>query len=411
LIDLIYIPFVFAFGACVGSFLNVVVWRLPRGESLVHPPSRCPKCGHKLAWFDNIPVLGWLLLRGKCRYCSNSISARYPIVEFMTGALFVLYYVMFFVFQIGFFIAPGEVVSIERDWPMFALYMLLIACLLAASLIDWELFIIPLEIPYLAALIGVVVHAIIDRPGLPGSLSLDVGTGALSAGAVVGLILSIVLYRAGFIRQSFRDGEPLLEIDREQLAVEIEQARREGRDPKDLGPVPPPYTPLQIRAEMLWEILFLLPPMLLGVGFALLVMGVPSIEAWWTGVMQTHWIGGLLGSLLGAMVGAFTVWAIRILGTIGFGRVAMGLGDVHLMFGVGAIIGAGPVTVAFFLAPFFGIVIALYLLFTGTRREIPYGPYLSLGTAATMIFYGPIANYLRPGFETLVLLLTQGSFV
>src|SRR3954463_15032756 len=98
---LIFILFFFALGACVGSFLNVVVWRLPRDESLVSPGSHCPKCNHRLAWYDNIPVFGWILLKGKCRYCKAPISARYPIIEFITGALFVFYYAMFFVLHIG----------------------------------------------------------------------------------------------------------------------------------------------------------------------------------------------------------------------------------------------------------------------------------------------------------------------
>src|ERR1041385_3934664 len=98
---LTYILFVFALGACVGSFLNVVVWRLPRGESLISPPSRCPQCETKLAWYDNFPVFGWLWLRGRCRYCATPISARYPTVEFITGAMFVFYYVMFFILHIS----------------------------------------------------------------------------------------------------------------------------------------------------------------------------------------------------------------------------------------------------------------------------------------------------------------------
>jgi leader peptidase (prepilin peptidase)/N-methyltransferase len=77
-------------GACIGSFLNVVVWRLPRGESLSRPPSRCPGCGARIRWFDNVPILSWLLLRGRCRRCKGSISARYPLVEALTAALFVL---------------------------------------------------------------------------------------------------------------------------------------------------------------------------------------------------------------------------------------------------------------------------------------------------------------------------------
>src|SRR5947207_15010217 len=96
-----FIIFVFAIGACVGSFLNVVVWRLPRDESLVTPPSHCPKCNHRLAWRDNIPIFGWLLLGGKCRYCRASIAIRYPIVELATALLFALFYVLFFVYQIG----------------------------------------------------------------------------------------------------------------------------------------------------------------------------------------------------------------------------------------------------------------------------------------------------------------------
>ena len=68
-------------GACVGSFTNVVAWRLPRQESVVFPGSHCPKCGHSIRWHDNLPVLGWLLLRGRCRDCDAAISRRYPAVE------------------------------------------------------------------------------------------------------------------------------------------------------------------------------------------------------------------------------------------------------------------------------------------------------------------------------------------
>ena len=75
-------------GACVGSFLNVLVYRLPRRKSLVHPPSHCPACGHLIRWYDNVPVFGWLKLRGKCRDCKLPISVRYPCVEGFCGILF-----------------------------------------------------------------------------------------------------------------------------------------------------------------------------------------------------------------------------------------------------------------------------------------------------------------------------------
>ncbi|HTT25058.1 MAG TPA: prepilin peptidase [Candidatus Sulfotelmatobacter sp.] len=83
---------IFVLGLCFGSFLNVCVYRLPLGISVVTPRSACPKCGHGIALYDNMPVLSWLFLRGRCRYCRASISARYLIIELMTGLLFLVCY-------------------------------------------------------------------------------------------------------------------------------------------------------------------------------------------------------------------------------------------------------------------------------------------------------------------------------
>ncbi len=82
-------------GLLIGSFLNVVVWRVPRGESVVSPPSACPACGHAIRPRDNVPVLGWLLLRGRCRDCRAPISVRYPLVEISSGVLFAVVAVRF----------------------------------------------------------------------------------------------------------------------------------------------------------------------------------------------------------------------------------------------------------------------------------------------------------------------------
>jgi len=76
-------------GACIGSFINVVAWRLPREESLIWPGSHCPRCGTPLAWFENVPVLAWLVLSGRCRHCHQPIAARYPLVECLCGGLWV----------------------------------------------------------------------------------------------------------------------------------------------------------------------------------------------------------------------------------------------------------------------------------------------------------------------------------
>ncbi|MGV8977527.1 MAG: prepilin peptidase [Cellulomonas sp.] len=88
--DLLVTALVAALGLAIGSFLNVVVWRVPRGESVVSPPSACPRCSHPIRPVDNVPVLSWLLLRGRCRNCGEPIARRYPAVELGTAVLFVL---------------------------------------------------------------------------------------------------------------------------------------------------------------------------------------------------------------------------------------------------------------------------------------------------------------------------------
>ena len=84
----ILVPFCLVLGLLIGSFLNVVIWRVPRGESIVSPPSHCPNCDQPISPRDNIPLVSWLLLRGRCRNCGVAISARYPTVELVTGLLF-----------------------------------------------------------------------------------------------------------------------------------------------------------------------------------------------------------------------------------------------------------------------------------------------------------------------------------
>ena len=86
------------FGLTIGSFLNVCIYRIPIGQSIVHPPSRCMRCGKQLRWYHNVPVLSWLMLRGRCGFCGAGVSARYPAVELLTGVVFALHA---FVFEPG----------------------------------------------------------------------------------------------------------------------------------------------------------------------------------------------------------------------------------------------------------------------------------------------------------------------
>jgi leader peptidase (prepilin peptidase)/N-methyltransferase len=131
-------------GACVGSFLNVVAWRLPREESLIQPGSHCPRCGTSLCWFENVPVLGWLLLRGRCRHCGAAISARYPLVELLTAGLWVAATVAQ---PSGLGPTPAPLLQLLAGW-------LLLSWLIPLTLIDLDRLWLPEELCRLGLLLG-----------------------------------------------------------------------------------------------------------------------------------------------------------------------------------------------------------------------------------------------------------------
>ena len=85
-----YFLYIFILGCCIGSFINVVITRMPKNESIISPRSKCFNCGYKIRWFDNIPIFSWILLSGKCRNCRKRISITYPLIEFFTGFFFIL---------------------------------------------------------------------------------------------------------------------------------------------------------------------------------------------------------------------------------------------------------------------------------------------------------------------------------
>jgi leader peptidase (prepilin peptidase)/N-methyltransferase len=135
-------------GAVVGSFLNVVAYRLPRSESLVSPPSRCPGCGTAIKPYDNVPVLGWLLLRGRCRQCRDAISVRYPVVEALTAGLAV------------------SVVLVKHSAYEIVLGLTLVVILVPVSLIDFDHRIIPNKITLPAAFVAIATGLALHPPGV-----------------------------------------------------------------------------------------------------------------------------------------------------------------------------------------------------------------------------------------------------
>src|SRR5579884_2389153 len=160
-------------GAVIGSFLNVVAYRLPRRESLIHPGSHCPRCQAPIRPYDNIPVLGWLLLRGRCRGCAQPIPARYPVVEALTAVLAV------------------AVVLTKHSAHDLALGLVLVAVLVPVALIDLDHRIIPNLITGPAALLALVIGA---ATGPPHGLVAQLIAGAAAAGF---LLVFALLYPAG----------------------------------------------------------------------------------------------------------------------------------------------------------------------------------------------------------------------
>jgi len=126
------------FGLIIGSFLNVVIYRLPRGEEMIWTRSRCPACGRMIAWYDNIPVVSFLFLLGRCRHCKSRISVRYPLVEILTGCLFGL--------AISHALAMPGVNGIAWHLVGFLLMAIFLAALVAATFIDLDHRILPDEI-------------------------------------------------------------------------------------------------------------------------------------------------------------------------------------------------------------------------------------------------------------------------
>lgn len=369
---LVSTAFVFAFGACVGSFLNVVVHRLPLGMSLMSPPSRCPGCGRRLSLHENLPIVGWFLAGGRCRTCGSRIGLEYPLVELGVALLFSILYLLFFETRFG----PGFGAVTNPWWlakgpihaaPAFVAILALAASFVAASLIDARSYLIPGEITRTAALAGVLgllVQSLIpgSAPGASGywAVPLPQWPATVTAFAgVVGLVFSRLLVMSGKIMPSFADYADYVEPG--QTFANYPHARR----------------------EMFREIAFLAPCMA-GITAAILLrdelpQGAPPLP-----------IAALGASALGFLVGGGVIWAIRILGSLSFGREAMGMGDVHLMAAAGAVLGWIDPLAAILPA----IVLALLVTSIGrgwailrgrSPRELPLGPYLAAGTLLVIL--------------------------
>ncbi|MCC6678835.1 MAG: prepilin peptidase [Phycisphaerales bacterium] len=343
-LDVVKLLFVTAVGACVGSLINVLVYRLPLGLSVVTPPSRCPSCQTQLTWRENIPVFGWILLRGRCRFCKVRISPEYPIVEAIVAGLFALFFALWYLVP-----TPAVWLGIDwgavkpewaqngegQTWPVFVVLMFLVGSLVAMTIVDAKTTTIPLVLAWVPAIVAVVVlpaHALWFQLKyhrglyhladgavwtLPAPGPFEWGVIGACIGGVLGLGIGNLLLSAGLIRRSFADyeeweksvtgpgvgalpdggvgpsatpgphGHPILAAD-VVLAPEAPAPVATGAQPT-AGPENVAQRPEELwiqyphaRREMFKEIIFLAPCLGLGMAGMLLARHLTGQQATWT---------------------------------------------------------------------------------------------------------------------------------
>jgi leader peptidase (prepilin peptidase)/N-methyltransferase len=272
-----------ALGAVIGSFLNVVIHRLPREDSIVFPNSRCPTCGAAIAFYDNVPVLSYIFLAGRCRSCRASISARYPAVELLTALLFVAV-----VWR------NGLSLGLPFD-------LIFVAALVALIFIDAEHMILPNAINYPGIVLSIVARLTI--PYLSGAAHFD-----------------------------------------------------------DLGPL----------------------------------MQGPMADL-------PVWAASLLGAILGALVGGGSLWLMGWIWEKLRGVEAMGLGDVKMMFMVGAYLGWRLTILTIFMGVLSGSIIGILMMLRQQQRNLqmllPFGVFLGIGAIAALLFGRPIVEWYAQQFR------------
>jgi leader peptidase (prepilin peptidase)/N-methyltransferase len=350
---LIYAWFVLVFvlGVVVGSFLNVCIARLPLEKSILWPGSRCGKCYRPILWHDNIPLVSYLMLRGRCRHCGAQFSVRYFIVELLTGLGFVgLFYL--------------EVVENVHDWPV-------------GNVPGWQLAagIFPAEwvvgFAYHAILFSLLmVAAVCDLDGR------EIPLGLTLTGAIIGLIGAVLF--------------PWPWPWTADAALEkIKNAPGGINGPWWL--LPPPAGPREGLYP--WPVWGPLPPWL-------------PAESWQL---------GLATGLVGLLVGSLFLRMVAFLFSKGLGKEALGLGDADLMMMTGAFLGWQPTVVAFFISVFPALMVGIFQIVVRRDSSMPFGPSLAMGILITMLCWKWIAPTVQLVFFCdwllLLLVLVAGGFM
>lgn len=337
------------YGAVVGSFLNVCIYRLPEEQSIVSPPSHCPRCDVKLRAADLVPLLSFLFLGRKCRYCGAPISWRYFAVELVAGLLFVAIYLTQGAFTIDFFV-----------------YVVFVSALVVAFLVDMDRLIIPDQaviVCIAAGIAGDVAHLIAGDAQFP-QLALGAGTELPMFPSVIGMVVCAgVFYLIAYIGYfAFRPRSDAEQPDSAQLQSE----------PTGVG--------LHLAAAWLLAVLF----------------AAAAVLAAWV-------LGPAAGTVLLIGLVVYVVYFILSPEPSAEGvedgeaqeyEGAVGGGDINLAAGIGAVLGAGGALVSFFVAILLGAAVGVvYLIFKAVaqkrglrwRTMLPFGPHMVTGAVLVIL--------------------------
>jgi prepilin signal peptidase PulO-like enzyme (type II secretory pathway) len=380
---LVALVFAFAFGASAGSFINVVAWRMPLNMSIVSPPSRCPTCGYRLRWMDNLPVLGYLRLKGRCAACGIGIPVHYVLIEVCIGVMFAAVYAVLFLPKYGSFWYPvgqgwWDAQGLARSTPALIVVLFTLSSLAAMTLADARTFHIPLAIPTLASVVAFLGWLV--QSGVAGPVShpwpVDLPAWPLQAagiGGLIGVLISAVLLKTGTLKPSFADYDHYVKPG--ETFAQYPHSRR----------------------EVARELLFLSPAAALAsAGYLASAWILPWISG--GGQHAPLWLQSFGACAVGFVAGGAIIWVVRIAVTFVLDVEAMGLGDVHLMACVGAAFGWRAVVVGFIVAPFIGLAWWLANLARHAPMRVPFGPSLAIG-GASAFFLLPVLTSVFAGMR------------
>jgi leader peptidase (prepilin peptidase)/N-methyltransferase len=350
----------FVFGLLVGSFLNVVIWRVPRGESIVFPGSHCGSCGAPVKPYDNIPLLSYAVLRGKCRACKTKISLIYPAVELLTGLLFLAV-----IFKSG----PTGVAVAE---------MIFVALMISLTFIDAQHQLLPNVVTYPALLFvicaGSFQAAFFSPYAFPGALA-DSFTGRV---IVAPLLIACTI--------------PALQLIDRMDDVLFGKYFEADDDPAE----PEAESEKQLREQ---HQRITRATMIIGFAIAITLALIGLIPGTF---LNPALFSELLRAALGAVIGGGIIWLLRAAYFYARGFEGMGLGDVKLMAVIGAFLGWQSAILVIVIGSLLGSIVGLALARKseqGMKTALPFGVFLAPAAIFALFFGHSIIQWYAGRFN------------